>query len=268
MFAPLANLLREPAPAPPSGLAAHRRLLVIAITAAAALMFNHYLAINGSLSTGAQAIAAVTGNSPQQLLLPLQRSPWFGLYQQLWWGASLLLAYVVIPMLVLKFVLRDAVMDSGLRWGDTGKHKRYYFLFGGVMAVMALAASFSSTFLHTYPFYRLASRSVLDLFLWECLYVLQFFCVEYFYRGFLLRSLQPSFGVNSIYISSLLYLTIHLPKPFMECVGSLLFGLILCLLAMLCRSIWGGVFVHVCLAVSMDVLSLIQTDRWPALLTP
>ena len=44
--------------------------------------------------------------------------------------------------------------------------------------------------------------------------------------------------------------------------------LILCLLAWRCRSIWGGVLVHVCLAVSMDVLSLLQRGALPTTLLP
>jgi len=267
MLAPLMTLLQQPVPANTGGLAAHRRLGLIATVTAAALIINHYLAVNGQLEQGLRLVASLSSDNADALLhdwsRALRRSQWYGLYQYLWWCGSLLVGYVVLPMLALRFVLREPIMDSGLRLGDTWQHRHYYLVFGGVMATMAVLASFNKTFLHTYPFYAHTSRSLADLLMWECIYVLQFFCIEYFYRGFLLRGLQPQFGVYSIYISSLVYLTIHLPKPFLECVGSLFFGLILCTLAMLCRSIWGGVFVHVCLAVSMDVLSLAQTGRWP-----
>lgn len=267
---PLTTLLKEPAITHDSlqGLAAHRRLLLFAIITGVALLINQYLAINGSLRSLVDTLASLSGESRTLLWRDVQRTGFAGLLEQARWAGWLLLGYVVIPVLVIRFVLREPLKEYGLGWGDTGRHFRYYLLFGGVMAGMALIASFSDTFLNTYPFYPLAGRSWLDLLLWEMLYVLQFFCIEFFYRGVLLRGLKPVMGIYAIHVSSLVYLTIHLPKPFMECFGSLLFGLILCLLAWRCRSIWGGVLVHVCLAVSMDMLSLLQRGALPVTLLP
>lgn len=269
-FSPLITLLTEPAITGDSlrGLAAHRRLLLFAVLTGTALLINQYLAINGSLRHLVDALASFTGESRTLLWRDVHQSGFAGLLGQARWAGWLLLGYVIIPALVIRFVLRERLADYGLRWGDTGVHYRYYLLFGGVMASLAFIASFSDTFLNTYPFYPLAGRSWLDLLLWELLYVVQFFCIEFFYRGVLLRGLRPVMGLYAMYVSSLVYLTIHLPKPFMECFGSLLFGLLLCLLAWRCRSIWGGVLVHVCLAVSMDVLSLMQRGALPGSLLP
>jgi uncharacterized protein len=257
---PLRRVLQQPLP---GGTPDHKRLLIIAVTVSLALLINHYLAIHGNLLQALNQLAGLLGESPQQWMRPLRQSPWYELAHHVWWGGWLLFGYVLAPMLVMRWLLRDSPLNAGLRLGDTLLHWRYYALFAAVMAVIAIIASFSDSFLQTYPFYSLAGRSWTDLLLWQLIYVTQFFCIEFFYRGFLLRTLQPTFGVGAIYISSLLYLTIHLPKPLMECVGSLLFGLILCLLATVSRSIWGGVFVHVCLAVSMDLLSLWQRGQFP-----
>lgn len=259
-LAPIRSLLRETTPQTPPD---HFRLLVISITVSIALLINHYLAINTSLSDGLRWFAATFNQPVRPLLSAVHQSPWRELLGYLWWGSWLLIGYVLIPLLVIRFVLRDNIREYGLHLGDTRKHWRYYAIFGAVMGVMAIGASFNNSFLDTYPFYSQAGRSWQDLLLWQLIYIGQFVCIEFFYRGFLLRGLQPSFGISSIYVSSLIYLTIHLPKPFLECVGSLFFGLILCLLASLSRSIWGGVFVHVCLAVSMDVLSLFQRGQLP-----
>lgn len=259
-LAPLQALLRQP---PPAVAVDHCRLLTISVVTALALMINHYLAIHTSLTEALRALAALLGESPRPWLQTLYRSRWAELAGHGWWLLCLATGYVLIPMLVARWWLGERLRDYGLGLGDTLTHWRYYALFAAVMAGLAIAASFSDTFLHTYPFYRQAARSWTDLLLWELIYIAQFFCIEFFYRGFLLRSLQPSFGSGAIYVSSLVYLTIHLPKPLMECVGSLLFGLMLCLLALLSRSIWGGVLIHVCLAVSMDLLSLGQRGAWP-----
>lgn len=264
-LAPLTSLLTDPSLATPTlrGLAAHRHLLLLCAVTAVALLINQYLAIDGSLRQSTNWYAALAGEHPAQTWRTVQQSGFAGLLEQARWAGWLLIGYVLLPTLVIRLVLRHRLADYGLAWGDTGKHFRYYLIFGGIMAALAVLASFHASFLNTYPFYPLAGRSWIDLLLWEMLYVLQFFCIEFFYRGVLLRGLRPVIGIYAIYISSLVYLTIHLPKPFLECAGSLMFGLILCLLAWRCRSIWGGVLVHVCLAVSMDLLSLLQRGALP-----
>ncbi|MCC1495897.1 CPBP family intramembrane glutamic endopeptidase [Alcanivorax sp. 1008] len=259
LLTPIRNLLQQPLPTAVD----HRRMLIVAVVTSVALIINHYLAIQTSLGEGLQWFANLTDQSVAPWFRWLRQSPWGTLSGHAWWGMWLLIGYVLVPVLAIKLLLRESPMEYGLRLNDVLHHWRYYAIFGGIMAGMAILASFNSTFLNTYPFYHLAGRSWTDLLLWELIYVMQFFCIEFFYRGFLLRGLQPSLGIGSIYVSSLVYLTIHLPKPFLECAGSLLFGLILCVLASLSRSIWGGVFVHVCLAVSMDLLSLFQRGQLP-----
>lgn len=256
---PIRTLLQQPLP----DSVDHRRMLIVAVVTSVALIINHYLAIQTSLTDGLQWFANFTDQSATPWFRWLRQSHWVALLSQAWWAMWLLIGYVLLPMLAIRLLLRESPLEYGLRLNEVLRHWRYYAIFGGVMAGMAILASFNSTFLNTYPFYHLAGRSWTDLLLWELIYVLQFFCIEFFYRGFLLRGLQPSLGIASIYVSSLVYLTIHLPKPFLECAGSLAFGLILCLLGSLSRSIWGGVFVHVVLAVSMDLLSLFQRGQLP-----
>jgi len=259
LLTPIRTLLQQPLPKSVD----HQRMLIVAVVTSIALIINHYLAIQTSLGEGLQRFANLTDQSPAPWFRCLRQSSWGVLLGHAWWAMWLLIGYVLLPMLAIRLLLRESPMEYGLRLNDVLHHWRYYAIFGGVMACMAIIASFNSTFLNTYPFYHLTGRSWTDLLLWELIYVLQFFCIEFLYRGFLLRGLQPSLGIASIYVSSLVYLTIHLPKPFLECAGSLAFGLILCLLASLSRSIWGGVFVHVVLAVSMDLLSLFQRGQLP-----
>ena len=59
----------------------------------------------------------------------------------------------------------------------------YVGLFLAILPVIVIA-SFTAPFQHTYPFYKLAVRSWTDLIAWELLYVLSFFALEFFFRGF------------------------------------------------------------------------------------
>jgi len=56
---------------------------------------------------------------------------------------------------------------------------------------------------------------------------------------------------------------LHFTKPWLEATGAILFGLFLGVLAFRSRSIWGGVMVHISIALSMDIASLLQTKGLP-----
>jgi membrane protease YdiL (CAAX protease family) len=58
---------------------------------------------------------------------------------------------------------------------------------------------------------------------------------------------------------------IHFDKTAAESAGSIVAGIILGMLAMRGRSIWGGVMLHWLIAIQMDVLSLAQKGQLPPL---
>lgn len=96
------------------------------------------------------------------------------------------------------------------------------------------------------------------------LYALQFIALEFFFRGFLLHGAQPTLkSTNAIWLMCIPYLMIHFPKPWLEAVGALPFGLLLGWLALRSRSIWGGALVHITIAFSMDFFALWRTQQLP-----
>lgn len=201
----------------------------------------------------------------------LSRESWQAFYQshyrdlllQLWWGSVIVVGYIVLPLLYLRSQGALSLSELGVQWGRLADHPWRYGLLGVALAGLAFAGSYTETFSKYYPFYRLASRSWLDLLLWECIYVLQFVAVEFFFRGFLLRRLTPYLGLAAIAVMVVPYTMIHFPKPALEAVGAIPFGLLLGYLALQSRSIWGGVFLHVALAVTMDITALLQGAGMP-----
>jgi membrane protease YdiL (CAAX protease family) len=82
---------------------------------------------------------------------------------------------------------------------------------------------------------------------------LYLFSYELLLRGFLLFSSLALFGfVYSIIINCLVYSIIHIPKGRAEALGAIPFGIILCLITLQTKSIWGAYILHMSLAVSMD----------------
>ena len=124
------------------------------------------------------------------------------------------------------------------------------------MLPAVIIASHTPSFRHTYPFYRLANRSGFDLWAWEALYAAQFVSLEFFFRGFILQGLRRALGSNAIFVMIVPYCMIHYGKPLPETLGAIGAGLILGTLAMRTKSIWGGVLIHIGVAMTMDVLAL------------
>lgn len=193
---------------------------------------------------------------------------WGRLAAEAWWGLVHLVGYVLIPLLYLRMGPRTRAADVGIRWGDTTAWLGWYALLAAPIIAFAFVASFSEAFTRTYPFYGLAGRSWADLIAWELIYLAQFVFLEFFFRGFMLERLAPRLGAGAIFVMVVPYMMIHLVKPWPEAFGAILFGVALGVLALRSRSIWGGALVHMTIALSMDVMSLAQTGRWPVEVWP
>jgi len=229
---------------------------VLAVTAVC-LLGIHYLKFYTTLR---DMLAHTVGPIEARALLG---GPWGRLLSEAWWGAVHLVGYVLVPGLFLRRGLRMRVADVGLRWGHTTRWLGWYALLAAPIVCFAFLASFTDAFTRTYPFYPLAGRSWADLVAWECIYLAQFVFLEFFFRGFLLETLAPRLGASAIFVMVVPYTMIHFAKPWPEALGAIGFGLFLGILALRTRSIWGGVCVHVTIALSMDLMALAQTGHWP-----
>ena len=141
------------------------------------------------------------------------------------------------------------------------EHWRPYagILFVALPAVVAV--SFSSEFQTKYPLLEVRDGGQINLaqmLIWWAFYAVQFVAIESFFRGFLVLGLADAFGLNAILIAMLPYLAIPFSKPPLEALASIVGALIMGILALRSRSIWLGVVVHIVVAGTMDVSSLLQ----------
>jgi membrane protease YdiL (CAAX protease family) len=215
------------------------RVLMVLLTVAASLTLQEYIG----------------GHDTYERLFPRDGSTYWELRGFAWWSLWRLAGYVLIPMLVLA-CLGERIRDYHVAPRGFGKHLWIYVVLFAAVLPAVLAASTTQAFRHTYPFYRMANRSLFDLVMWELLYALQFLSLEFFFRGFILHGLRRALGANAIFVMLVPYCMIHYGKPLPETLGAIGAGLILGTLAMRTRSIWGGVLIHVGVASTMDVLAL------------
>ncbi len=190
----------------------------------------------------------------------MPRSVTTGAYWELWtfawWAGWRVLGFLVVPAIAVVLMPGERLRDYG--WSLAGLRKHLPLYVGLYLAVLPLVVLVSQRpdFQHTYPFYRLANRSTFDFWAWEGLYIAQFVSLEFFFRGFMLTACKATMGVYSIFPMIVPYCMIHFGKPILEVLAAVFAGAVLGFIALRTRSIWGGIIVHVGVAVTMDLLAM------------
>lgn len=184
-------------------------------------------------------------------------------FLRLIYNAQCTLTYLLIPLLFHFFATKKYDNFWGLNL-DKPILKPYINVFLFTLPFLWLAST-SEHFRNVYPLFLTSSPDILNqfslvqaFFLFQILYVLQFITLELFFRGYLVLKGQEYLGKYTVFLMSTLYVLIHLEaKPLAESLGSLFGALILGALAYQTRQIWGGILVHVGIALSMELLALI-----------
>jgi hypothetical protein len=182
------------------------------------------------------------------------------LQRYLWWGGACIVLLVLVPTLVAAFA-RISPREFGLRLRGTGRDAWTYLVLYALFFPVIWLVSQRADFLQTYPFYKPPGNLGLAFLAFEAVYCLQFFAIEYFFRGFMTLGLKPQLGPASILVMLAPYCMIHYYKPFPEALGAIGAGLVLGTLAWRTGTIIYGWFLHYAVALSMDLLALWQTGR-------
>lgn len=180
------------------------------------------------------------------------------LWARVWQAGVLVALYVVAPMIVARAVgVRPAAL--GIALGDA----RRYLGVGAIVVAAALplvvALSFTTSFRHAYPVFPPAVVGGRVLAAWLPLLALMLFCVEFFYRGFLLAMLRPALGRVALFAMIVPYALTH--ADLVEALGAIVVGLLLGTLALRSRSIWVGWLVHVSIAFAIEAAAVWQAQR-------
>jgi uncharacterized protein len=178
------------------------------------------------------------------------------LYPALYANLFKIVNYVLVPLLVIKFVYRDRLRDYGLKVTRDRRVLALYALMLAVVMPLVYFVSDSAAFMAKYPKYKEAAASYSQLIAWELSYGFQFVLLEFFFRGFALFTMARSVGHRAIFIIVIPYCMIHFAKPLPETLGSIITGIALGTMALRTRSIWGGVVLHITVAWSMDFFAM------------
>jgi membrane protease YdiL (CAAX protease family) len=235
------------------------KVIVILLTAALCLTVQHFIALEEGLPLVAELLDDLGLSG---LAGDLHHTMWevagAKINRLTWWAAVCLLAYVGVPLAVVRFLFRERPRDYGLKLGGALADFPVYVLFMALAGPAIVLASAGSHFQQTYPFYHPAAGEGAwpNLVRWELLYTAQFFGVEFFFRGFLVHGLKHRFGPYAIFVMVVPYCMLLFGKPLPEALVSILGGVALGFMSLRTRSIWLGTALHVGVAWSMDAASL------------
>jgi uncharacterized protein len=182
------------------------------------------------------------------------------LYRLIYWVGIMILFYFVFPVMIIQFVFRQKLSDYGLRLKGSFTDYRLYVYMLCFMIPLVLFFSRTESFQQRYPFYDLQKGESLypNFIVWEIFYFLQFFALEFFFRGFMLHGTKQRFGYYSVFVMTIPYCMIHFGKPLPETLAAIIAGIVLGTLSLKSRSIWLGVAIHYSVAITMDLCAMYQ----------
>ena len=226
------------------GNAPDRKAISICVLAAFCLTMNKYLPDSIYLFQGSQLWKRCFANEQLSDLAN--------------WVFILFTFYFIVPVLLIKLFFKENLSDYGLKW--KGAFKDYWIYLVMLCVMVPLVAFFSATasFQARYPFYDLApgERLYPNFWIWEALYFVQFFALEFFFRGFMVHGLKHRFGAYSVLVMTIPYCMIHFGKPLPETIAAIIAGLILGMLSLRTGSILLGVCIHYSVGLMMDLAAL------------
>lgn len=170
----------------------------------------------------------------------------------------------IIPLFFLKISIDKKVVGLyGL--SRNTKHIPAYSIFFLMLLPFLIAMSFTSDFQLAYPQFHpwkyesaFGSSTWLYTMLYEITYGIDFIKTELLFRGMLVIGMITIMGKKSVLPMVAMYAAIHFGKPLGETISSVFGGYILGALAFQTRHIWGGVIVHICIALSMEIMGFVQ----------
>ena len=181
------------------------------------------------------------------------------IFSLVWWVTVSMTFYVIVPSIAVRFFQRRKLADVGLAHHF---ERGFWKVLAVAIAIMLPLTYWMSTtqgFSAKYPFLRIYDGSPYwsqTLLIWELVYFLQFFGLEFFFRGVLVHSFKQALGKYSILAMTVPYTMIHFGKPMPETFAAVMAGLFLGWLSYKNGTIWLGLVLHCTVAFSMDILAL------------
>ena len=178
--------------------------------------------------------------------------PWFAHACQYACGVVLL---VLVPVLAIRFVLKEPLADFGLCLGDWRFGLKYVGLVALVMAPFLYIGAGDPELQAEYPLPRLAyGLTPWNPLLWELTYVVYYVGWELSFRGVLQLGMEKRLGpVLAMLLQLLPSALIHMRKPFGETLSAIPGAFLMGIVAWRSRSILYAILLHWAIGAMTDL---------------
>jgi hypothetical protein len=187
--------------------------------------------------------------------------------KKLFFNIECCLLYMILPI-VYWFLWHQKTNPEWHFYGFTTKnfYIKPYLIMLAMMMPLLYWASLRPDFLSMYPRYKAGMAeyywqipTYFTIATYELSYSLQFVCLELFFRGFIVLSLSKYLGSSSVWVMVAVYVFIHFGKPLPETVGSFFGGYILGVIAYYSKTVFGGIWIHIGVALGMELFAYWQS---------
>lgn len=183
-------------------------------------------------------------------------------YQFFWWVGLNAVCLLGVPVLVVALVWREPLEEWGLGLGRPAIWGRYAVGLWAVMLPVLVWASRMPSLQAYYPRYAWARTSTGAFLASAAAWLVYFLAWEFFFRGFLLFALLRRHPpVVAIAVQTVPFVLMHLPKPEVEALASIVAGVVLGWMAYRGRSVVGCWLLHWACAVMLDLLIVMWPGR-------
>ena len=180
------------------------------------------------------------------------------LYEYIYWFVGDFLTLFILPLLIIKLLLKGKLPNFGLRVGDYKIGLKYSLIFLAIMIPIVWFVSAYGDFMDTYPQLNDVKYSWSIFLVFESGILLYMIAWEFIWRGFMLFGLEEKFGYNAILIQMIPFLILHNGKPAAETFGAIIAGLALGILALKTRSVLYCIITHASVMFSIDLVSTLR----------
>ena len=187
-----------------------------------------------------------------------QFHPQVYLIEYLYWFAGDFITLLILPVLLIRFILKEKLTDYGLRIGDYKAGFRIVLIFLAIMLPIVWFASASDSFSNVYPHLNSTRDSWNVFIIYEIGLLIYMVAWEFIWRGYMLFGLYERFGFYAIFIQMIPFVILHNGKPMLETFGAILAGLALGVLALRTKSIFYCVIAHMGVMFSIDLISTLR----------
>jgi uncharacterized protein len=159
----------------------------------------------------------------------------------------------VVPLLAVRFVLREPVSAYGVQIGDFAFGCKAVAVIAPVVILLSYFSASMPEFRAQYPLNPLAGESPARFLQHAVFYLFFYLGWEFCFRGFLQFGLRDAMGDwNAILVQTALSCILHLGKPSGEIYGSMVGALVWGIAAFRSRSLLYPILTHWLLGLSLD----------------